>query len=62
MPKPSMKQNDPLEDFKRREIALDGVTKAVHVAGAGPAVIVMAEMLGISPAGMKGNPSFRGAR
>ena len=36
MPKRSMKQDDPLEDFKRREIALDGVTKAVHVAGAGP--------------------------
>jgi dienelactone hydrolase len=49
MPKRSMKQDDPLEDFKRREIALDGVTKAVHVVGAGPAVIVMAEMPGISP-------------
>jgi dienelactone hydrolase len=49
MPKRSMKQDDPLEDFKRREIALDGVTKAVHVAGAGPAVIVMTEMPGISP-------------
>lgn len=49
MPKRSMKRDDPLEDFKRREIALDGVTKAVHVAGAGPAVIVMAEMPGISP-------------
>jgi len=44
-----MKQDDPLEDFKAREIALDGVTKRVHVAGAGPAVIVMAEMPGISP-------------
>jgi dienelactone hydrolase len=49
MPKRSMKQDDPLEDFKRREIALDGATKAVHVAGAGPAVIVMTEMPGISP-------------
>src|ERR1700678_239221 len=49
MPKRSMKQDDPLEDFKRRDIALDGVTKAVHVAGAGPAVIVMTEMPGISP-------------
>src|SRR5579871_2230439 len=49
MPKRSMKQDDPLEDFKAREIALDGVTKRVHVAGAGPAVIVMAEMPGISP-------------
>ena len=44
-----MKQDDPLEDFKRREVALDGVTKAVHVAGTGPAVIVMTEMPGISP-------------
>src|ERR1700675_195190 len=49
MPKRSMKQDDPLEDFKRREIELDGVTKAVHVAGTGPAVIVMTEMPGISP-------------
>src|SRR5882762_166621 len=49
MAKRSIKQDDPLEDFKRREIALDGVTKAVHVAGWGPAVIVMAEMPGISP-------------
>jgi hypothetical protein len=44
-----MKQDDPLEDFQRREMTLDGVTKAVHVAGAGPAVIVMTEMPGISP-------------
>src|SRR6266481_1904246 len=49
MPKRSMKQDDLLEDFKRREIELDGVTKAVHVAGTGPAVIVMTEMPGISP-------------
>src|SRR4030088_2656770 len=49
MPKRSMKQDDPLEDFKRREVGSDGVTKVVHVAGTGPAVIVMAEMPGISP-------------
>jgi dienelactone hydrolase len=49
MPKRSMKQDDPLEDFKRRQIELDGVTKAVHAAGTGPAVIVMTEMPGISP-------------
>ena len=30
-------------------ITLDGVTKTVYVAGSGPAVIVMAEMPGISP-------------
>src|ERR1700688_4001074 len=49
MPKRSMKQDDPLEDFKRGDVSLDGVTKGVHVAGAGPAVIVMTEMPGISP-------------
>ena len=49
MPKRSMKQDDPLEDFTRRDIALDGVTKVVYVAGTGPAVIVMTEMPGISP-------------
>ena len=49
MTKRSMKQDDPLEDFTRREIALDGVTKTVLLAGAGPAVMVMSEMPGISP-------------
>ena len=39
----SMKQDDPLDDFERRAIALDGVTRQVHVAGSGPAVIVMAD-------------------
>jgi len=49
MPARSMKEDDPLEDFTRREITLDGVTKRVYVAGSGPAVIVMSEMPGISP-------------
>jgi dienelactone hydrolase len=49
MPKRNMNEHDPLEDFDPREIALDGVTKVVHVAGTGPAVIVMTEMPGISP-------------
>jgi dienelactone hydrolase len=49
MPKRSMKQDDPLEDFIRREITFDGVGKRVYVAGSGPAVIVMTEMPGISP-------------
>jgi len=40
---------DPLDDFDSREITLEGVAKVVHVAGTGPAVIVMAEMPGISP-------------
>ncbi len=41
--------DDPLDDFERRSITLLGDTKAVYVAGTGPAVIVMAEMPGISP-------------
>jgi dienelactone hydrolase len=41
--------DDTLQDFTAREITLDGVTKKVYVAGAGPAVIVMTEMPGISP-------------
>src|SRR6187455_3231117 len=45
----SIHEDDPLEDFARREITLDGATKRVHVSGVGPAVIVMAEMPGISP-------------
>jgi dienelactone hydrolase len=49
MSKQNMNQDDNLEDFERREITLDGVTKKVYVAGAGPAVIVMTEMPGISP-------------
>jgi len=44
-----MKQDDPLKDFTRRDISLDGFTKVVYVARAGPAVIVMTEMPGISP-------------
>ncbi len=49
MPDRSMKVDDPLDDFEQRDITLDGVTKVVHVAGSGPAVIVMTEMPGISP-------------
>lgn len=45
----SVGQDDPLEDFQRRRVTLDGVTKQVHVTGTGPAVIVMSEMPGISP-------------
>src|SRR3954467_3713059 len=45
----SIHEDDPLEDFARREITLDGATKRVYVAGSGPAVIVMSEMPGISP-------------
>ena len=49
MAKRNMNEDDPLEDIEPRQITLDGVTKVVHVAGAGPAVIVMTEMPGISP-------------
>src|SRR5262245_609866 len=49
MPGRSMKEDDALEDFARREIPLRDVTKRVYVAGSGPAVIVMAEMPGITP-------------
>ncbi len=49
MPTRSMKHDDPLEDFTRRDVTFDGIGKAVYVAGAGPAVIVMSEMPGISP-------------
>src|SRR5437868_12310913 len=44
-----MKVDDSLDDFEARDITLDDVTKKVHVAGSGPAVIVMSEMPGISP-------------
>lgn len=40
---------DPLDDFEQRDVTLLGKTHRVHVAGTGPAVIVMAEMPGISP-------------
>jgi dienelactone hydrolase len=49
MAKRNINEDDPLEDFHPRAIALDGIAKVVHVAGSGPAVIVMAEMPGISP-------------
>lgn len=49
MSKRRMDEDDPLADFAHREIELEGVTKTVHVAGNGPAVIVMTEMPGISP-------------
>lgn len=49
MPKRSMKQDDPLEDFTGRDITLDAIGKTVYVAGSGPAVVVMTEMPGISP-------------
>jgi len=41
--------DDDLADFTARQVTLEGLTKRVYVAGSGPAVIVMAEMPGISP-------------
>lgn len=45
----NLTQDDSLDDFSKREITLNGASKQVYVAGAGPAVIVMTEMPGISP-------------
>jgi dienelactone hydrolase len=44
-----MSADDPLDDFERRQITIDGVEKRVFVNGRGPAVLVMTEMPGISP-------------
>ena len=41
--------DDNLDDFEKREITLNNVTKTVWTMGTGPGVIVMAEMPGISP-------------
>jgi dienelactone hydrolase len=49
MTKRSVGEDDPLEDFDPRTVTLDGVAKVVHIAGSGPAVIVITEMPGISP-------------
>jgi dienelactone hydrolase len=46
---PALTDDDDLADFTARRVTLEGHTKRVHVAGSGPAVIVMAEMPGISP-------------
>lgn len=41
--------DDPLDDFERRELSLEGTARTVLVTGHGPAVIVMPEMPGVSP-------------
>lgn len=48
MPRP-LDQDDPLDDFDRRPLTFDGITKTVYIAGRGPGVVVMTEMPGISP-------------
>lgn len=45
----SLLEPDDLADFIRRPTTVLGEQKTVHVMGSGPAVIVMAEMPGISP-------------
>lgn len=49
MTHPELHTDDPLSDFTSREVTFDATPKRVHVSGTGPAVIVMAEMPGISP-------------
>ncbi|MFO0650372.1 MAG: dienelactone hydrolase family protein [Polyangiales bacterium] len=41
--------DDDLADFQRRDVTIEGEARRVYVTGRGPAVIVMAEMPGISP-------------
>ncbi|MFD4371262.1 dienelactone hydrolase family protein [Streptomyces sp. NPDC058486] len=41
--------DDPLDDFECRVVEVEGVGKRVYVSGAGPAVVLMPEMPGISP-------------
>ncbi|MFC9260143.1 dienelactone hydrolase family protein [Streptomyces hydrogenans] len=43
------RDDDPLDDFEHREVEVEGVSKRVYVSGAGPAVVLMPEMPGISP-------------
>lgn len=40
---------DPLDDFEHRELTFGGEATRVHVAGTGPAVVVMTELPGITP-------------
>lgn len=41
--------DDALDDFESVDVTIDGATRRVHRKGSGPAVIVMAEMPGITP-------------
>jgi len=45
----SLTETDPLDDFASSRIEIEGIGKTVHVAGSGPAVLVMPETPGISP-------------
>lgn len=45
----NLEEDDALDDFQHRDVTLLEQTRRVYMAGKGPAVIVMAEMPGISP-------------
>ncbi len=42
-------RDDPLDDFTRRAVSVDDVSRTVYVSGVGPGVVLMPEMPGISP-------------
>lgn len=44
-----MTDRETFEDFESPDLTFDGETKKTYVAGAGPAVVVMTEMPGITP-------------
>ncbi len=44
-----VKNDDPLDDFDRREVTAQGTTNVVYTTGSGPAVLVLPEMPGITP-------------
>jgi dienelactone hydrolase len=46
---PWRQTRDPLSDFARRTLSLEGESRDVFVAGTGPAVIVISEIPGITP-------------
>lgn len=49
MDAPAKTADDRLDDFDRRLVTLEDQARPVYIGGHGPAVIVMAEMPGISP-------------
>lgn len=49
MPESTTPRDDDLSDFTRRVLPVGEADLTVHVAGSGPAVVVMPEMPGISP-------------
>lgn len=49
MPDPAPTQDDVLQDFTSRRLVFHRAERTVYTAGKGPAVVVLAEMPGISP-------------